>query len=159
SLASAAVVNQVTHVSPSVVDAVGTGGTANKLQVAKGAQALVGADGKPQIVYVGADYCPYCAAERWSLIVALGRFGTFSNLHTMESSSTDTYPSTPTFTFYGSTYTSQYVDFQGVETVKQDEQTPLQTPTAQQQQLLAAYDVPPYTTQTGSIPFMAIGGP
>jgi hypothetical protein len=159
SLASAAVAKQVTQVSPSVIDAVGAGGTANKLQVAKGAQALVGADGKPQVVYIGADYCPFCAAERWSLIVALARFGTFSNLHNMESSSTDVYPSTPTFTFYGSTYTSQYIEFQGVETLKQDEQTTLQTPTAQQQHLLVTYDVPPYTSQAGSIPFLDIGGP
>ena len=41
---------------------------------------------------MGAEYCPYCAAERWSMIVALGRFGTFSGLQTMRSSSTDSRP-------------------------------------------------------------------
>ena len=37
-------------------------------------------DGKPGIFYYGAEYCPYCAAERWPVVVALSRFGTWSNL-------------------------------------------------------------------------------
>ena len=37
-------------------------------------------DGKPRIVYMGAEYCPYCATERWAMVNALSRFGTFSNL-------------------------------------------------------------------------------
>ena len=41
---------------------------------------------KPEILYIGAEYCPFCAAERWSMIIALSRFGTFSNLHFMTSS-------------------------------------------------------------------------
>jgi hypothetical protein len=70
------------------------------------------------------------------------------------------YPSTPTFSFYGSTYTSPYVDFTAVETTTQDPNTPLQTPTAEQQQLLTTYDAPPYTSSqnAGSIPFVDIGG-
>ena len=36
--------------------------------------------GKPEMLYIGAEYCPYCAAERWAMIVALSRFGTFSGL-------------------------------------------------------------------------------
>jgi len=32
------------------------------------------------VVYIGAEYCPYCAVERWPLIVALNRFGTLTNL-------------------------------------------------------------------------------
>jgi hypothetical protein len=52
------------------------------------------------------------------MIVALSRFGTFSGLSTTHSSSSDTDPYTPTFTFYGSTYTSQYLNFTPVETTK-----------------------------------------
>lgn len=62
----------------------------------------VPATGKVQFLYVGAEYCPYCAAARWAMIVALSRFGTFSNLHLMRSSGQDVYPNTPTFTFYTS---------------------------------------------------------
>jgi hypothetical protein len=32
------------------------------------------------MLYIGAEYCPYCAAERWPLVMALSKFGTFSNL-------------------------------------------------------------------------------
>lgn len=56
-------------------------------------------NGKPAVIFVGAEWCPYCAVERWSLIIALLRFGNFSNLEYMLSSSTDIYPNTPTFTF------------------------------------------------------------
>lgn len=68
-------------------------------------------NGKPEILYIGSNYCPYCAAQRWPMIIALSRFGTFSNLHYMTSSASDYAPSTPTFTFYNSTYQSSYITF------------------------------------------------
>jgi hypothetical protein len=70
---------------------------------------------KPVIVYIGADYCPYCAFQRWPLVMALMRFGNFSSLNLMLSSSTDVFPNSATFTFYGSKYTSNYLVFQGYE--------------------------------------------
>ena len=39
----------------------------------------------PEILYMGAEYCPYCAAQRWSTIIALSRFGKFSGLGNMSS--------------------------------------------------------------------------
>ena len=46
--------------------------------------------GLPAVVYVGAEFCPYCAVQRWALLVAFSRFGTFSNLgQIIGSSSTD----------------------------------------------------------------------
>ncbi|AAK42061.1 DUF929 domain-containing protein [Saccharolobus solfataricus] len=72
-------------------------------------------NGKPAIIYVGAEWCPYCGAERWALIIALLRFGNFSNLEYMVSSPTDVYPNTPTFTFANSTYNSPYISFYGIE--------------------------------------------
>src|SRR5438309_707950 len=41
--------------------------------------------GKTEVLYIGAEYCPYCAAERWSLVVALSKFGSFSGLTYMQS--------------------------------------------------------------------------
>ncbi|MEM3839385.1 MAG: DUF929 family protein [Candidatus Micrarchaeaceae archaeon] len=73
-------------------------------------------NGKPEVLYIGAEYCPFCAAERWAMIVALLRFGNFTNLRYMTSSATDIDPNTPTFTFYNSTYTSPYIAFVPVET-------------------------------------------
>ena len=52
------------------------------------------ADGKPQVLYVGAEYCPFCAAQRWPVVVALSRFGTWSDLGATTSASDDVYPDT-----------------------------------------------------------------
>jgi hypothetical protein len=115
---------------------------------------LKGADGKPLITYIGAEYCPFCAAERWALAVALSRFGTFENLSGTNSSDSDEFPDTQTLSFYGSSYSSPYVDFQAVEeaTNQPDGSSyqALQAPTAAQSALMAKYD-----TQ-GSIPFLDI---
>lgn len=83
-------------------------------------------NGKPIIVYIGADYCPYCAFQRWPLVLALMRFGNFTNLAYMESSSTDVYPDSPTFSFHGSSYTSKYIVFEGFEQEDRN-QNPLDT--------------------------------
>jgi thiol-disulfide isomerase/thioredoxin len=111
--------------------------------------------GKPEVLYVGAEYCPYCAAQRWAMIVSLSRFGTFSGLTTIHSSSTDIYPNTPSWTFYGSTYTSKYITFTPVEETTVTE-TPLQNPTSAQQALVAKYD--PGSGSGSPIPFIDIGG-
>jgi Domain of unknown function (DUF929) len=78
---------------------------------------LTNAAGLPQVLYVGAEYCPNCAATRWPLAIALSRFGAFSNLKTTYSSTSDADPSTPTLSFRGSSYTSQYINFDGKEQV------------------------------------------
>ncbi len=71
---------------------------------------------KTKVLYVGAEYCPFCAVERWPLIAALSRFGTFTGVTPTTSSSADAHPDTPTFSFKGATYTSDHVSFQAVET-------------------------------------------
>jgi hypothetical protein len=81
-------------------------------------------DGKPVVIYIGADYCPYCAVQRWSLVMALMRFGNFSNLSYMASSLSE--GDYPTFTFHGSSYTSKYLVFHGYEQEGRNEQ-PLDT--------------------------------
>jgi thiol-disulfide isomerase/thioredoxin len=72
-------------------------------------------DGKPIIVYIGGEYCPFCAATRWALTIALLRFGNFSGLEYMLSSSSDSFPDTPTFTYVNATYTSRYIVFRPFE--------------------------------------------
>jgi len=157
--AAASVVKQVTGVSDKVIASVGTGGVQNPVTPLTGQPALTGAGGKPAVVYIGAEYCPYCAAKRWSMIMALSRFGTFSNLQYSWSSDTDVYPQTPTFTFYGSTYTSKYIDFQPVEETTRDSSQILQTPTSAQQHLIDTYDTPQYVggSTSGGIPFVDFG--
>jgi hypothetical protein len=167
--ALASVVTKVTSVPASTLNSVGDGGgavSANPvIQTIKGGTPLT-SGGKPEVLYMGAEYCPFCAAERWSMIVALSRFGTFTGLATVHSSSTDSDPNTPTWTFAKSTYTSKYLTFTPVEltTNVPDANSPmgyvpLQTPTAAQSALQAKYDAPPYVSSTdaGSIPFIDFG--
>jgi thiol-disulfide isomerase/thioredoxin len=117
------------------------------------------ANGKPEVLYMGAEYCPFCATERWAMVVALSRFGTFSGLHYIHSDPNDVPASIPTLTFYKSSYTSKYLVFTPVEMEKID-RTPLQNPTSAQNALSAKYDAPPYVSaqSKGSIPFMDFGG-
>jgi hypothetical protein len=144
--ATARVVSTIVSLPPSEFETVGQGSANNVIKPISGSP-LTGATGKPEVFYLGAEYCPYCAAERWPLIIALSRFGTFSGLQTTTSSSSDVYPNTPTFTFRSATYTSQYIDFRPVETTDRDH-NPLQTPTASEQQLVTRYDT------ANSIPFV-----
>ncbi len=156
-------VSDVTSVPASVLEAVGKGSLAGDGLTRVSGPALT-SGGKPELLYVGANFCPFCAAERWPVIVALSRFGTFSGLSTTHSSTTDVYPGTPTFTFYGSSYQSKYVSFVPVEETTNYRQgnsaspnvpyVPLQSPTATEQALLARYDA---GADGSSIPFIDIG--
>ncbi len=163
--ALATVVKDTTTVPASTLASVGAGSvTSPPASLTNGTPLTSG--GKPEMLYVGAEYCPYCAFERWGMVVALSRFGTFKNLSTTHSSSSDQYPNTPTWTFYKSSYTSKYLVFSSVEettnqlTSNGQGYTQLQTPTAAQQALLAKYDAPPYVPadSKGAIPFVYIGG-
>lgn len=149
--ADPAVVAELAQVSPSVIDAVGTGGAADPLSHISGS-ALKGSDGKPEMLYVGAEWCPYCAAERWAMAVALDHFGSLSGLHftTSSDASGEVFPNTHTLSFYRSTFSSSYLDFVPVELEDRNHNT-LETMTSQEQQLAQAYD-----TNNG-IPFIDIG--
>ncbi len=133
----------------SVYDAVGlgTGELPQKIN-----DATPGA--KPELLFVGAEFCPYCAAERWAIVNALGRFGTFRNLQVTHSSSSDVYPNTETFSFYGSTYTSSYLSFTPVEAQSNEPDNgsykTLQLPTNEQQQIWQKY--------TSGYPFLYLAG-
>jgi Domain of unknown function (DUF929) len=108
-------------------------------------------NGLPQMLYIGAEWCPYCAAERWPMAVALERFGSFSPMHGVISSATDVYPNTHSLTFFGSTYTSSWLVFTPVENEDVNHNL-LQTPTAAQKALWAKY-LPP----GDGFPFVDIG--
>ena len=73
-------------------------------------------DGKPDVLYVATEFCPYCVANSWALIVALSRFGEFSGLSTSRSSTFENIPPIDGWTFLGSSYKSAYLAFAPVET-------------------------------------------
>ena len=151
----AAVAREVASVPAATFDSVGAG-AATGLAATTG-QPLLTSGGKPEVLYIGGEFCPYCAAERWALAAALSRFGTFTGLSLIHSSPTDVYPSTPTLSFYKSGYTSKYVSFTPVEWFGEADDTSspfghvlLQNPTAAENALFAKYG-------TSSIPFVDIG--
>jgi hypothetical protein len=121
------------------------------------------AGGKPMVLYIGAEYCPYCAAERWPMVVALSRFGTFTNLSTTTSApQPEVFPDTATLSFYGSSYTSEYLALSTAETQTNQPApgggyTHLQDLTPRQRQLFTTYDTDQYVGSQGGIPFIMIG--
>ena len=144
----ASVHKDITTVPASALDKVGVGSVPSFMAASEGGQPPIGAisdkaltsNGKPEMLYIGAEYCPYCAAMRWSMAVALSRFGAFTTpLRGIHSSSTDTDPNTPTLTFYQSSYSSPYLTFTPVEN-ETISKTPLQNTTAAQQALWQKYD-------------------
>ena len=163
--ALASVVTNVTSVPASTLDTVGTGGGSVTATPTTISGTALTANGKPEVLYVGAEYCPYCAAERWAMIVALSRFGTFSGLATVHSAAAngagnaEPYPNTPTWTFVHATYTSKYLTFTPVEEQTNipdsanGTYTTLQTPSKAQQALVTKYD----SASGGAIPFVDFG--
>lgn len=112
-----------------------------------GGPRLASSAGKPLVLFVGSEYCPFCASERWALVVALSRFGTFSALDDMQSSATSVFPGVQTFSFVHSRYESEYVAFDGIELYSnvpdaQGVYTSIASLSPNQQQLVAHYRPP-----------------
>ncbi|HEY5457149.1 MAG TPA: DUF929 family protein [Acidothermaceae bacterium] len=113
--------------------------------------ALTSTSGKPEVLYIGAEYCPYCGVTRWPLAVALSRFGTFSNLETTYSAANDSAgPNTPTLDFRHANYKSDYVDFTGIE-YEDGAQKVIGTLTTEQNSLFNSVG-------GGAFPFIDFGG-
>ena len=157
--ASLAVVRAVTGVGAAEEDAVGLPASVSKPAVLSG-QSPLRLDGRPAAIYIGAEFCPLCAAERWAVVMAFARFGTFAGLKETTSSPWDSDPSTPTFSFYGSSYTSRYVTFLPVEREGNDTsglgtRTNLQPTTPLESRLWSTYDSA--LGQPLGFPFVDIG--
>lgn len=161
-------VAQVTGIPASVYDAVGVSeaSAVTAPVVLKGQPALTAKNAAgatvPEILYIGAEYCPYCAAQRWATIAALSRFGTWSGLGNTSSASNDVYANTPTFTFLKSTFTSKYLVFRGVETLGNVyPYATLMTPTKAEYAIINKYDTSNYinmsSSNDGAIPFISMG--
>ncbi len=166
--APAAVVHDVTNIPVSVYNTVGVTSTTAQVSppiIVKGQKPLV-LDGKsPSMLYYGAEYCPYCAAERWAITAALSRFGTWSGLKITASSHTDVDAETHTFSYVDASFTSSYINFKGVEAVSNVPNgsgyyTNLMTPTKQEFADVSKYESPTYipgaTAGQIGFPFVSI---
>lgn len=155
--ASAGSIEKVTSVPAETLAAVGVPAQPSNVNALPADTPPVEQNGKPVVLYVGAEYCPFCAVERWPVVVALSRFGTFAGLESTTSGGPpETLPNTPTVTFAGSSYASDHVEFSSVETADRNGND-LETPTDLQQQLFSTYNVDAVTGSTGAIPFVMIG--
>jgi uncharacterized protein DUF929 len=161
--ASDALMKQVTSLPAASFEQVGKGSLVS-LPTAVRADVERGPAGLPIVYYIGAEYCPFCAGERWPLVLALSRFGTFSGLRLTHSASDDVYPNTATFSFVGASYASPYVSLSAVELQSNvrsgNTYRALQTPTADQTRVLQKYNAAPYVpaSSAGSIPFIDFAG-
>lgn len=172
--APAAYVTAVTTVSTHQLSAAGVGGglaAPSGVFVPTPKQPVLAVGKKPELVYIGAEYCPFCAASRWPLVVALSRFGSFTGLGTVASTPYDVYASTRTFSFAKATYSSPYLGFSATELTKNTcavapvsnacpngNYTKLETPSPANAKLFSTYDTSPYFQTQGGIPFLDWGG-
>ncbi|MGI9093814.1 MAG: DUF929 family protein [Mycobacteriales bacterium] len=147
SAASTAIAGQVSSVPTGILDKAGSGGASAPMPIS-GQQALT-SNGKPELLYVGAEWCPYCAAERWPLAVALSRFGKLTGLQQVRSAATDVYANTATLSFAKVSYTSKYLTFTPAE-IQDVDRKPLTTLTAVQHNLFT-------TVGGGGFPFIDFG--
>ena len=159
SLAPATIVRQVTSVPAATLAQVSPGQAVTLLEQVKKPGPLLTVDGKPTVVFVSEESCPFGAAERWALTVALSQFGTWSHLGITKSSATDIYPNTATLSFRAARYRSADLTLNTTE-LTDNVGHPLQAQTALDARLIASYDVPPYVNsadQSGAVPFLDIG--
>lgn len=73
--------------------------------------------GKSLVFFMGAGFCPFCAAERWAIVNALGNFGRWEGLvETASADHDEKYLNIPTVSFARARYESDHVEFVGRET-------------------------------------------
>ena len=152
------VVSQVTTVPAAVLARVRGGSTLTSMQTVKAPGPVLSIAGKPAIVFVSEESCPFCAAERWPLAVALSHFGTWSHLGATRSSATDVFPNTATLSFRTASYHSSHLALRTTE-LTDNRGHRLQPLTPLDTTLIHGYDVPPYVNsadQSGAVPFLDI---
>jgi hypothetical protein len=109
-------------------------------------------NGKLPVFFMGAEYCPYSAAERWAIVRALQKFGQWEGLkQTMSAARDEPFLNLPTYDFTEATYTSAYVEFVARE-LKDREFKPLQKLLKTEEKLVHKFN------PDKEIPFLLVGG-
>lgn len=108
--------------------------------------------GKLLVFFMGAEYCPYCAAERWAIVRALSKYGQWNGLkQTMSAARDEPFLNLPTYDFTGATYTSQHIEFISKE-IKDRDFKPLQKLLKTEEKIVRKYN------SEKKIPFLIIAG-
>ncbi len=80
-------------------------------------QPLKRPGGKSLVFFMGAGFCPFCAAERWAIAEALKNFGSWEGLVEDKSAGQDEkYLNVPTLNFARAKFASEHIEFVGKET-------------------------------------------
>lgn len=156
-LAPASLTSKLAAVPANTLDTIGAGSAGQKPFTALPTRingAALTRDGLPRILYVGADYCPFCAAERWAIVVALSRFGSFEHLGTTSSSPSDVYPNTPTLSFHRASFSSSMLAFDGYELYSNQARSDRYAALDR----LGSTDEALFASSGGSFPYLNIGG-
>ena len=108
--------------------------------------------GKPLVFFMGAEWCPFCASERWALVQATSRFGKWTGLRELTSRiGQDYFPALATYDLSQATYTSDYLSVRHKEVATVDGD-PLQKLGSFEEGLVNGYD------KLGSVPFLFAAG-
>jgi hypothetical protein len=109
-------------------------------------------NGKLYVFFMGAEYCPYSAAERWSVVRALQKFGQWDGLRqTMSAARDEPFLNLPTYDFTETIYNSPNVEFVSRE-IKDREFKPLQKLLKTEEKLVRRFN------PGKELPFLLIGG-
>jgi hypothetical protein len=109
-------------------------------------------NGKVFVFFMGAEFCPYSAAERWAVVRALQKYGQWSGLkQTISAARDQPFLNLPTYDFTEAIYTSSHIEFVSRET-KDREFKPLQKLLKTEEKLVRKYD------PGKEIPFLLIAG-
>jgi len=108
--------------------------------------------GKLFVFFMGAEYCPFSAAERWAIVRALQKFGQWSGLkQTISAAKDEPFLNLPTYDFTEATYSSPQIEFVARE-IKDREFKPLQKLLKSEEKIVRKFD------SEKQIPFLLIGG-
>ena len=109
-------------------------------------------NGKLFVFFLGAEYCPYCAAQRWAIVRSLQKFGQWDGLkQTISAARDEPFLNLPTYDFTNASYTSPHIEFLSRE-IKDREFRPLQKLLKTDEKLLEKFN------PDREIPFLLVGG-
>jgi len=108
--------------------------------------------GKLFVFFMGAEFSPYCAAERWAIVRSLQKFGQWDGLkQTISAARDQPFLNLPTYDFTNATYNSPHIEFLARE-IKDREFKQLQKLLKTEEKLVRKYN------PKKEIPFLLIGG-
>ena len=165
--APARIVQLVTNVPDSTLNRVGAGELSGPaaFNVFKLDTGQLRSHAKPELLTMNLAWCPHCAANSWSLAVALSRFGVLTGLRVIDSGThycelvsdpcaltlSPCYPHTHGLSFLRARYRSSYLSFAPI--VLQDvDGHHVENPTRKQNSALNSFD------RQGQTPALDIGG-